>query len=85
MKYIFVSLIHIYRFFISPFFPPSCRFEPTCSRYAIHALQHHGFIKAIILIMKRLMRCQPSDSSSYKTSGYDPVPSVPSSTPPRWL
>jgi putative membrane protein insertion efficiency factor len=54
-----VFVIHGYRFLISPFLPPSCRFQPTCSRYAIDVLQCYGFWKGLVLVSKRLMRCQP--------------------------
>jgi putative membrane protein insertion efficiency factor len=64
-----IKVIHLYRRAISPFLPPRCRFDPTCSRYAIHALEHHGFRKGSWLILKRLFRCHP-----FGGWGFDPVP-----------
>lgn len=68
-----ISLIKFYRWIISPYLMPRCRFEPTCSRYAIHSLQHHGFKRGSWLIMKRLMKCQPFQRLG-GSWGYDPVP-----------
>ncbi|MFI3256717.1 MAG: membrane protein insertion efficiency factor YidD [Spirochaetales bacterium] len=62
-------LIRLYQICISPFFPPSCRFYPTCSAYAIEAIQKHGPIKGFFLACKRIIRCNP-----YCKGGYDPVP-----------
>jgi len=61
--------IYFYRACISPMFPPTCRFTPTCSRYAIEALRRHGPVKGLWLTLKRLSRCHP-----WGGSGYDPVP-----------
>lgn len=61
--------IRFYRACISPMFPPSCRYVPTCSQYAIEAITKHGPFKGLWLAMKRLMRCHP-----WGGSGYDPVP-----------
>lgn len=58
-----------YRYCISPYTPPSCRFTPTCSEYALIALKKHGAIKGLWLTLKRLSRCNP-----WGGSGYDPVP-----------
>lgn len=58
-----------YRRCISPLTPPSCRFTPTCSEYALQALKKHGAIKGSWLTIKRLLRCHP-----WGGSGYDPVP-----------
>ncbi|MBO62618.1 MAG: membrane protein insertion efficiency factor YidD [Candidatus Marinimicrobia bacterium] len=63
-----ILLIKFYRFFISPLFPRSCRFEPTCSQYALDAIKHRGLISAILLITKRVSRCHP-----FHGGGYDPV------------
>lgn len=64
--------IHFYRACISPMLPPSCRYTPTCSQYALEALQVHGPIRGTWLAIKRIARCHP-----WGGSGYDPVP------PPR--
>lgn len=61
--------IHFYRGAISPLFPPSCRFTPTCSQYALEALRKHGPIKGAWLAIWRILRCNP-----WGGSGYDPVP-----------
>jgi uncharacterized protein len=63
-----LALLRGYKRFISPFFPPSCRFTPTCSQYAIDAVQKHGVIRGLLLAMWRLLRCNP-----FARSGYDPV------------
>ncbi len=61
--------IRFYQRFISPLTPPSCRFTPTCSQYAIEALRKHGPLKGLWLAARRLLRCHP-----WGGSGYDPVP-----------
>ena len=65
--------IRFYRRFISPLMPPACRFEPTCSRYAIEAIEVHGPLKGLGLAVRRLSRCHPI-SWFGGSSGYDPVP-----------
>ena len=64
-----IGLIKIYQWFISPFFPPACRYTPTCSQYGIEAMKKHGLIKGSFLTLKRISRCHPGGGS-----GYDPVP-----------
>ncbi len=61
--------IQFYRYVISPYTPSSCRHIPTCSQYAIEALQVHGIFKGSILGIKRLSKCHP-----WGTEGFDPVP-----------
>ncbi len=61
--------IRFYQRFISPLFPPVCRYTPTCSAYAIEALQKHGVVKGLWLALRRISRCHP-----WGGSGYDPVP-----------
>lgn len=61
--------IRFYQKYISPYTPPSCRFTPTCSQYAIEAIRKHGPIKGLLLAIWRLLRCNP-----WGSSGYDPVP-----------
>lgn len=61
--------IRFYQKYISPYTPPSCRFTPTCSQYAIEAIRKHGPIKGLLLAIWRLLRCNP-----WGGSGYDPVP-----------
>ena len=65
--------IRFYRRFISPLFPPACRFEPSCSRYAIEAIETHGALKGSGLALRRLSRCHPI-SWLGGSSGFDPVP-----------
>lgn len=69
MKIILLSIIHAYRQFISPLFPPACRFQPTCSQYAEEAIATYGTIKGSYLAIKRILRCHP-----FHPGGYDPVP-----------
>ncbi|MFZ5797077.1 MAG: membrane protein insertion efficiency factor YidD [Desulfobulbaceae bacterium] len=57
-----------YKSFVSPFFPPSCRFTPTCSQYAIEAVQKRGVARGLCLALWRLLRCHP-----FARGGYDPV------------
>jgi putative membrane protein insertion efficiency factor len=65
----FIFLIRIYQKVISPSLPPSCRYTPTCSQYAIEALQKHMIFYALYLIIKRILSCHP-----WGGQGYDPVP-----------
>lgn len=69
MKKLLISLINLYRKYISPLKPGCCRFMPTCSQYAIQAIEIHGAIKGSYLAIKRILRCQPMCKG-----GYDPVP-----------
>jgi len=62
-----------YRWFISPMFPPVCRFEPTCSEYALDALHVHGPLKGSWLTLRRLSRCHPITWLG-GSEGLDPVP-----------
>ncbi|MBL7013895.1 MAG: membrane protein insertion efficiency factor YidD [Candidatus Marinimicrobia bacterium] len=61
--------IKLYQWFISPIFPKTCRYAPTCSHYAVEALDEWGPMKGLWLALKRLSRCHP-----WGDSGYDPVP-----------
>ena len=61
--------IRFYRNYISPLTPPTCRFTPTCSQYAIEAIRKHGPFKGLYLAVWRILRCNP-----WGGSGYDPVP-----------
>ena len=64
-----ILLVRFYQVCISPLKPPSCRFTPTCSQYAIEALRKHGPLKGLYLTVRRILRCHP-----WGGSGYDPVP-----------
>ena len=70
MKKLFLILIKFYQTSISPLFPPRCRFTPTCSQYALEAIEKYGASKGGWLAFKRLMRCNPFNKGDY----YDPVP-----------
>ena len=69
LKYPLIAFIKLYRVVISPLLPPRCRFHPTCSQYAIEALQRHGVIRGLALSFKRIIRCHPGCPG-----GHDPVP-----------
>ena len=64
-----MSAIRVYQLVISPAFPPSCRFYPTCSEYALQAIARYGALKGVWLGVKRIARCHP-----FHPGGYDPVP-----------
>ena len=64
-----VLLVRLYQYAISPWLGPRCRFSPTCSSFAIEALEKHGLMWGGWLAMRRLLRCSP-----WHTGGYDPVP-----------
>lgn len=71
MKVLLLGLIHAYRILISPLFPPSCRFQPTCSQYGLEAIARHGALRGGWLTAKRIARCHP-----WSEGGYDPVPAA---------
>ena len=64
-----VKLIRLYQITLSPYMGRQCRYTPTCSNYAIEALQKHGLLRGSWLAIKRILRCAP-----WGGSGYDPVP-----------
>ncbi len=68
LKTFFISLIKFYKIFLSPFLGANCRYIPTCSDYAIQAIEQKGIIKGIYISFKRVLRCHP-----FGSSGYDPV------------
>ena len=68
-KYVLLAPIIVYRYTISPMLGPTCRFSPSCSEYAVEAINKHGALKGAFLTVKRLGRCHP-----WGSSGYDPVP-----------
>jgi len=70
MKHLLLKLIRFYQRHISPYRPACCRFTPTCSAYAMEAIQKYGAIKGCWLAIKRILRCNPF----YKGDAYDPVP-----------
>lgn len=68
MKRLLLAMIRFYRKFISPLKPPSCRFYPTCSAYALEAIEKKGAIRGGFMAIKRILRCHP-----FSDGGYDPV------------
>ena len=64
-----IGIVRLYRYAISPFLGANCRYLPTCSEYAIEALEVHGALKGSLLAARRISRCHP-----WGGSGYDPVP-----------
>jgi len=71
MKRVLLSLVRAYRLLLSPWLGSACRFEPTCSAYALGALEAHGAFAGSYLTLRRLARCHPAC-----TGGCDPVPAV---------
>ena len=69
LKKLFLLLIRFYQVGISPLIGPRCRFQPTCSQYAVEALRTHGLIRGLGLGLMRILRCHP-----WHPGGYDPVP-----------
>jgi putative membrane protein insertion efficiency factor len=69
LKKILVFLIVVYQRSISPYFGPTCRFQPTCSEYAKNCIETHGVMKGTYYSLKRISKCHPLGSY-----GYDPVP-----------
>ena len=69
LTYPFILLVRFYQVAISPLKPPTCRFSPTCSTYALEALKKYGLLKGGRLALRRIMRCHP-----WGGSGYDPEP-----------
>lgn len=64
-----LAVVRLYRATLSPWMPSVCRFEPTCSTYALEALERHGIGRGGWLVIRRLARCHP-----FTPAGYDPVP-----------
>ena len=69
MRSFFIGFMKLYQWLISPLLGPSCRFHPTCSHYAIEAIEKHGVFKGGYLSVRRLIKCQP-----FHEGGLDPVP-----------
>ncbi len=69
MKLVLVLLVRGYQVALSPLLPSSCRYYPTCSHYAIEALEKHGALRGGWLALKRIARCHP-----FRPGGFDPVP-----------
>ncbi len=71
MKYPLIWLLKAYRYAISPLYGQVCRYHPTCSAYALQAVETHGAIRGSYLAARRLLRCHP-----WSAGGYDPVPAT---------
>lgn len=69
MKCMLLTLLRIYRYAISPMLGRNCRFMPSCSEYAVEAIDRHGSVRGSWLSLKRVLRCHP-----WHPGGYDPVP-----------
>lgn len=69
MQVILIRLVRGYQLAISPLLPASCRYYPTCSAYALEALERYGALKGMRLAIGRILRCHP-----FRPGGYDPVP-----------
>ena len=69
LEYILISFIYLYRKLISPLFPPTCRFYPTCSAYSLEAIKKYGPFKGLYMSVRRILKCHP-----FNKGGYDPVP-----------
>ncbi|QQK76079.1 membrane protein insertion efficiency factor YidD [Salicibibacter cibarius] len=69
LRKVLIFPIKLYRRYISPYTPPSCRFYPTCSQYAVEAIEKQGAFKGILLAIVRVSKCHP-----FHRGGYDPVP-----------
>lgn len=64
-----IGLVSIYKYLISPYLGNRCRFEPSCSEYAVEALKRHGALRGLWLALRRVLRCHP-----WHPGGFDPVP-----------
>lgn len=69
MRWLLIALVRAYQLFIGPLSPAACRYYPTCSAYAIEALERHGPWRGLIMAVRRIGRCHP-----FRSGGYDPVP-----------
>lgn len=69
MRKLFIAIIKCYQFLLSPLLGQNCRFHPTCSEYALEAINRHGVIKGGYLSLRRLIKCHP-----FHAGGFDPVP-----------
>ena len=69
LQWLLLGLIRFYQRAISPYFPPCCRYTPTCSQYALEAVKKYGPFKGGYLALRRILRCNP-----FHPGGYDPVP-----------
>ena len=68
MTWVVLSILRGYKRFLSPWLPPACRYVPSCSEYAMSAVEKYGAVKGLVLALGRLLRCHP-----LSRGGYDPV------------
>ena len=68
VRKVFIGLIQIYRRFLSPMLPPTCRYEPSCSLYTVQAIEKYGVLKGLFMGTLRVLRCHP-----FARGGFDPV------------
>ncbi len=68
MRRLFIGLIQIYRRFLSPMLPPTCRYEPSCSLYTVQAIEKYGALRGLFMGILRVLRCHP-----FARGGFDPV------------
>ncbi|MCX7857740.1 MAG: membrane protein insertion efficiency factor YidD [Deltaproteobacteria bacterium] len=68
MKRFLVVVLKTYRLFVAPYLPGECRYYPTCSAYAIEAIEKRGVLKGVFLVLRRILKCNP-----FYPGGYDPV------------
>lgn len=74
MKRLLMGLVRFYQKALSPHLPAACRYQPTCSQYALTALERYGALRGGFMAIKRVLRCNP-----FSKGGYDPVPPLPDS------
>jgi uncharacterized protein len=68
VRKLFIGLIQIYRRFLSPMLPPTCRYEPSCSLYTVQAIEKYGVLRGLFMGILRVLRCHP-----FARGGFDPV------------
>jgi uncharacterized protein len=68
VRKLFIGLIQIYRRFLSPMLPPTCRYEPSCSLYTVQAIEKYGVARGLFMGILRVLRCHP-----FARGGFDPV------------
>ena len=71
MRGLILCMIKIYRVVLSPLLPPQCRFTPSCSEYALEAVERHGALRGLYLSARRVLKCHP-----FHAGGHDPVPAL---------
>jgi hypothetical protein len=69
VRNLLISIITLYKKVVSPYLPQTCRFHPTCSEYAIQAMEKYGSLKGGLMALKRILRCNP-----WNKGGFDPLP-----------